>query len=219
MLTGPAFGARLKEVAASRGVSNTALAEAANVSLQAVTGWFTKGRISRQSLAAIADRLGMTVDELTRGAPVTHAPGTGNASFVAQRARVPVISWVAAGAWDEANDPYAPGAASRWQELDEPVNDKAFALEVRGDSMENPGGRAHFPEGCLIVIDPTRKPKSGDFVVVRNNDWDEATFKQYVVDGGVKLLKPLNAQYPTMQIKPGTVMVGVVAMKIEKQRF
>lgn len=135
------------------------------------------------------------------------------------RSRVPVISWVAAGAWDEACDPYAPGAASRWEEIDEHISGKAFALEVRGDSMEKPGGSVSFPDGCLIVVDPTRKPVPGNFVVVRNNDHDEATFKQYVVDSGVRLLKPLNPQYPTLQVKSGTVMVGVVVLKIEKQRF
>ena len=133
--------------------------------------------------------------------------------------RVPVISWVAAGAWQEAFDPYAPGDGHRWEELAEQVSARAFALEVRGDSMEDPGGRFSFPEGCLIVLDPERKLKAGDFAVFRNNDWDEATFKQYVVDGGQKLLKPLNPRYRAQSMPPGTVMVGVVTLKIEKQRF
>jgi SOS-response transcriptional repressor LexA len=116
---------------------------------------------------------------------------------------------VAAGSWSEASDPYAPGAAEDWLSVPGDHSRSAIALRVRGDSME-----PRFPDGCIVIVEPHRKPVSGNFVVVRNNDWDEATFKQYVVDGGIKLLRPLNAQYPTLQIGPGTVLVGVVVRKI-----
>lgn len=122
--------------------------------------------------------------------------------------RIPLISWVAAGAWNEAFDPYAPGAASEWIAVPGEHSADAVALRVRGDSME-----PRFPDGCVIIVEPHRQPKSGQFVVVRNNDWNEATFKQYVVDGGVKLLKPLNSRYPVQQIGPGTVLVGVIVRK------
>lgn len=148
---------------------------------------------------------------------VVEAPNTKTTPI---RSRVPVISWVAAGRWTEAFDPYAPGAAHRWEDLTDEVPNVAFALEVRGDSMWNPGGgKDSFPDGCIIVVDPTRKAKPFDFIVVRNNDWDEATFKQYIVDGGVKQLKPINPQYRATQMPPGTVLVGVVIWKIEKQRY
>lgn len=46
----------------------------------------------------------------------------GNTHAVTPRSRVPVISWVSAGNWSEAFDPYAPGNAARWEELTERVN-------------------------------------------------------------------------------------------------
>lgn len=216
-LSGPKFGAYLKRLAKSRDVSNTRLAEVADVTLQAVTGWFNTGSIARENLLAIAPELGASVDQILQGK--AHL-GQGNATSTRARThQIPVVSWVAAGSWNEAADPYAPGAAHRWEDVDETIGKAAFALEVRGDSMEKPGGRVSFPDGCLIIVDPTRKPKPGDFVVVRNNDSDEAMFKEYVIDGGIKSLKPLNPQYRTQQIGSGTVMVGVVVLKIEKQRF
>lgn len=119
--------------------------------------------------------------------------------------QVPLISWVAAGAWSEAADPYAPGAAERWVSVTERVGRRAFALRVRGDSM-----LPEFPSGCIIVVDPDSRPAPGHFVVARNDDWDEATLKQYVVESGIPYLKPLNPAYQTVQVAPGTRIVGVV---------
>lgn len=122
--------------------------------------------------------------------------------------RIPLISWVAAGQWSEAADPYAPGAAEDWIMVPGNTATGAIALRVRGDSME-----PKFPDGCVIIVDTHRKPKSGQFVVVRNNDWNEATFKQFVQDGAIKLLKPLNPRYPVQQLGAGTVLVGVIVRK------
>ena len=38
----------------------------------------------------------------------------------------------------------------------------------------------------------------------------EETFKQYVIDGGVQYLKPLNPQYPIVQVDKGTHVFGLV---------
>jgi SOS-response transcriptional repressor LexA len=209
------LGERIRQRREALGLTLEQLSERCGVDVGTISALENRKSKRSEYAAQIASGLGLTMEELLSGV----APGVGNTHPATRRVRVPVISWVAAGAWNEAADPYAPGNAARWEDVDEPFDRSAFALEVRGDSMENPSGRASFPEGCLIVVDPARKAKSGDFVVVRNNDWDEATFKQYIVDGGVKLLRPLNAQYPTLQVKPGTVMVGVVVLKIEKQRF
>lgn len=38
----------------------------------------------------------------------------------------------------------------------------------------------------------------------------EATFKQYVVDAGIGYLKPLNPQYPMVQINDATHVCGVI---------
>lgn len=132
---------------------------------------------------------------------------------------IPVISSVQAGRWEEAFDPYAPGAALRWEHDTELPPKDAFLLEVDGDSMEDPAGEDSFPHGSLILIDPHRRPKFGDYVVVRNNDWDTATFKQYGIDMGQKVLKPLNPRWPVRPIPPGTVMVGVVTKKIIVKRY
>jgi SOS-response transcriptional repressor LexA len=125
------------------------------------------------------------------------------------RARLPLISWVSAGLKDEANDPYAPGNAEAWIDFDSEASSSAFCLRVRGDSMVRPDGTG-FPNGCLIAVEPKRKPKSGEPAVFRFGDTDEATFKIYMKDGPLRMLKPLNPQYPPIVLGADAQLVGTV---------
>lgn len=84
--------------------------------------------------------------------------------------------------------------------------------------MVRPDGTG-FPSGCYIAVEPRRAPKSGDFVVVRFNDSDEAAFKQYFIEGGTQYLRPLNPTYPTLGVPPDAQMVGVVFEKRVIERF
>lgn len=130
------------------------------------------------------------------------------------RYRLPLISWVSAGQKDEANDPYSPGNAEAWIDFDGPTSSSAFCLKVRGTSMVNPSGEEPtFPDGCVIGVDPRRRPKSFEFAVFRFGDTDEATFKQYVADGPLKMLRPLNPTFPVISLGPDAQLVGTVFEK------
>jgi SOS-response transcriptional repressor LexA len=125
------------------------------------------------------------------------------------RSRLPLISWVSAGLKDEANDPYAPGNAEAWIDFDSEASASAFCLRVRGDSMVRPDGTG-FPDGCIIAIEPKRRPKGGEFAVFRFNESDEATFKQFFQDGPLKMLRPLNPSYPPITLSGDWQLVGTV---------
>jgi SOS-response transcriptional repressor LexA len=85
------------------------------------------------------------------------------------------------------------------------VGKNAFALRVRGDSME-----PKFQDGCIIIVDPDKESYNGAFVVVRESDTDEATFKQLQIDGSRRYLKPVNPRYPIMEMRSETLICGVV---------
>ncbi len=123
------------------------------------------------------------------------------------RSRLPVLAKVPAGPPLSS----VPGNILGYEEFDSPASSEAFALQVKGDSMVRPDGTG-FPEGCYILVEPRRRPKSGDFVVVRFPDQDEETFKQFVLDGNVKILRSLNPTYTTKHILvPGShAIVGTV---------
>lgn len=85
-----------------------------------------------------------------------------------------------------------------------------YALCVKGDSMVSATGLRSFHEGDFIIIDTEKEVTHGDFIVAVLPRSKEAIFKQYVIDGGVKYLKPLNTQYPLIQMDNKTLILGVV---------
>lgn len=124
---------------------------------------------------------------------------------------VPVISWVQAGELTEAVDLYEPGDAEEWLPCPRSHGRHTFALRVRGDSMTNPyPGQRSYPEGTLIYVDPDEPVENGRRVVAKLLDSDEVTFKVYAEDAGRRFLKPLNPQYPTLELTDGYQIVGVV---------
>lgn len=121
----------------------------------------------------------------------------------------PVISWVQAGEWTEAVDIFQPGDAEQWESSDAAVSEKAFWLQVVGDSMTASSGIS-IPEGHIILVDPTGHAENGQLVIVKLTDSNEVTFKKLVIDGGNKYLKPLNPSYRTIEINGNCKLIGVV---------
>ncbi len=231
------LGQRIAEVLEETGRSQVWLAEATGIDEGTISALIVRNSVRSKFAPAIAQALGVTLEWLVAGIFPKYQPhsmsgisiearGEARPTFVADNVtpyeiastRLPLISWVRAGMRDDANDPYAPGAAEEWIDFETAPARKGFALKVRGDSMVRPDGTG-FPEGCIIGVDTLRKPRGGDFVVMRFNNTDEATFKMYVVDGPLKLLKPLNPSYPTIQIPPDAQLCGVVFEKLLRERF
>lgn len=123
---------------------------------------------------------------------------------------VPIISWVAASKFCMSADPYVVGGAEETVNV-VGVGERCFALRVDGPSME-----PEFRAGSLIVVDPERGAKSGDFVVVRLDGTDEATFKQLHIDGGKRFLRPLNPQFPAFEMPEEARVCGVV---VRQEKF
>ncbi|MBY0411361.1 MAG: S24 family peptidase [Burkholderiaceae bacterium] len=126
---------------------------------------------------------------------------------------VPVISWVQAGTWQDAADPGQPGLAEEWMPSPVRCSAGSFVLRVRGASME-----PKFHDGEMIIVDPEAEARNKSFVVVRLDDSKEATFKQLIIEGDHRYLKPLNPQWPDpiIEINGNATICGVVVFKGEK---
>jgi len=124
--------------------------------------------------------------------------------------RVPVLSWVQAGNWTDAEKAVLPEMCDKWIVAPRAnLPPRCYALEVRGDSMQSPY-KASFPEGCFILVDPNKQADNMSYVVAMTADTEQATFKQLVTDGAEKYLKPLNPQYPLIKIEQEIIICGVV---------
>jgi len=74
-----------------------------------------------------------------------------------------------------------------------------------------------FREGHIIIIDPGMSLHHGAYVVV---DYDgDTTFRQYVIDEtGKTYLKPLNAEFDTVEIRGPIHFHGVVVQRAGTRR-
>lgn len=125
----------------------------------------------------------------------------------------PLISWVQAGRWCEIMDNFSPGDAEEWIPCPVSCGAQTFVLRVVGVSME-----PKFREGELVFVDPSRQAENGSFVVVRLDDRQEATFKQYIQEGGRQYLKALNPAWPDpiIEVTEQATICGVVVFKGEQ---
>jgi SOS-response transcriptional repressor LexA len=87
---------------------------------------------------------------------------------------------------------------------------RTYVLRVQGHSME-----PRFTEGELIFVDPDAEAHHGSFVVVRLDDAHQATFKQLVIEGGRRYLRPLNERWPDpiIEINGHATLCGVVVFQ------
>lgn len=216
-------GNLIKSGLSRMGKTQAWLAEEVGVSDNAVSKWIRTGQISRENIPKVARLLGLYPDELLPGAdPSPRAePAKPDANVEPGpdiQGRVPLISWVQAGAWCEVIDNFAPGDAEEWLLCPISHSERTFVLRVRGESMFNPYGRPSFMDGDLIYVDPERPAEHGSLVVVRLDDEREATFKKLVIDGSRRYLKALNPAWPQpmIEINGNATICGVVIFKGEK---
>lgn len=126
----------------------------------------------------------------------------------------PLISKVQAGMWTELCDQFQPGHADEWLPSTKNLGKCGYMLRVEGKSMENPGGRPSFADGMVLHVNPHLDPQPGNYVVVRREATQEATFKRYVMIDGEQYLEAINPDWPKemkyLPLQPGDAWCGVV---------
>lgn len=125
--------------------------------------------------------------------------------------KVPLISWVKAGEFCETIDSCQPNDADEWIHTTANTGENAYALTIKGDSMET-----EFYEGERIIVDPSRQPENGSYVIVRIGEGksSEATFKKIIYDGDKVYLKAENPEYGMRDMTDTPfVICGVVVEK------
>lgn len=214
------LGERVSSRREELGISVQAVAAAAGVSVQSVYLW-QRGEVvnlKAANLLAVAELLKVRPKWLQTGKGLKELSNTATGPEI--KGRVPIISWVQAGTFSSVVDNFQPGDADEWAETTVPIHQHTYALRVRGDSMTNPNGEPTFPDGQVIVVEPDAidSPEKlvGSLVIVRRDGDEEATFKKLVRDAGRLYLRPLNPQYPMIELREGDVFCGVVREKVTR---
>ena len=214
---------RFAALAAARpDISQADLARATGAKPPSVNAWFSGDTKSMkgETAAKAAALYGCSAIWLATGVGPMYEKAESASNVVPAKlgARsVPVITSIQAGMWAEIVDSFQPGDAGDWLLTDIDLSDSAFALDIRGNSME-----PEFKDGDRVIIDPEIAPQPGDFVAAKNGE-QEATFKKYRPRGMdahgniIFELVPLNDDYPTLRsdVQP----VRIVGTMVEHRKY
>jgi SOS-response transcriptional repressor LexA len=158
------------------------------------------------SLAPLANFFSVTINQLLGVDPLPQdrVPGTYNPRIQGWTP-IPIIDWKQAGDWNKFKVKLRQSAWDEWVSTDLPVSEDAFAIEVRGTSME-----PLFNEKTMLIIEPQREPVDRDFAVAIHKDHQKAVFKQILYDGDDRYLKSINEVFKTLELDKGYSIVGTL---------
>ena len=197
------IGERLKSIRESKGFSQAQLAKLCGYSSASRIGNYELGerKISADDALRISEILEVSPAELMFGS---------QSEQVISNYQYPLFTKVQAGAFSTEFNSYTQKDAVSWIPTAKKASERAFWLEVEGQSMTAPpGGKPSFPEGMLILVDPEEEVEFGDFCVARLLN-DEFTYKRLSRDGGIEYLEPLNPRFDLIPINGNCTIIGKV---------
>lgn len=161
----------------------------------------------RSSLEPIAEYFSITVDQLIGEKPLDEETTTLNVPEKSGKFRqIPVI------AWDNALDFVTHGAehGQSYIMANPSLSEKAFATILNNSSME-----PVFPNGSTLVFDPAAEPKDRNYVLVGLHEVKSPIFRQLLIDGDDKYLKPLNPDLSNFKMRILDESDQIIAVLIE----
>ncbi|MBF0346457.1 MAG: helix-turn-helix domain-containing protein [Magnetococcales bacterium] len=215
---------RIKMARKHAGITQKELAERVGISQTAIHKLEGGGSQSSRKTIAIALTCGVDPIWLDTGRGEMALPGA--ASCLADTHGIgeggiphqsyPLIGRIPMVSWDELikfQDPdmknFRPEIIS-WIPVAPKASDRCFALNVADDSME-----PEFVEGETIIIDPERESSHNKCLVAREGN-NRPTFKQLILHGEQKYLKPLNSRYPLIEVKGALQIFGILVCKYKE---
>ncbi|MEZ8095807.1 LexA family protein [Photobacterium swingsii] len=197
------LGSRIKERRKQLKQTQKETAKLVGVSHVTISQWESDTTSPRgKSLYELAKILDCSQDWLLYG---RNEPDNNVSPGPCIKGQYPLISWVQAGTWSSIYEEPLINAVR--YPCPVACSENTFVLRVQGISME-----PRFNEGDLIFVDPEAEINSKKFVVARLDDSNEATFKQLIIEGDMKFLRPLNPNWPEqlIPINGNCTIVGVV---------
>lgn len=201
-------GDKIKELRKNRGLQQKKLAAVLEVGQATISQWESgRQEPNPTQRARLCKYFGIGLAELFEDFEIKKFSDS-----IIPIQKIPIISWVSANHFGDASDPFPPGQSEEWIHTTA-RGKRMFALKIKNDCME-----PEFREGETIIVDPDIEPSSGDYVVVRDNKNDEATFKQLKKYGKKIILHPLNPKYQDIELDHDEryVIVGKVVGKDKK---
>lgn len=159
------------------------------------------------SLIPIAAFFNINVSQLMGVEPLPSGriPGSHN-PFYRHWNRLHLLSWEQAARFP---DDLVLSEISSFVCTDSNVSPYAFAIRTEDSTMAT-----RFPEGTLLIIEPTIKARNNDFAAVLVDGESKIQFKQLLFDGEDLYLKPLNPDFEIKRVGKNHRIVGVMVQSI-----
>ncbi len=155
-----ALAANFTRALAESGIAPKAIAEARDITEQAVSNWKRTGKIAREHLPTIAQLTGWSVERLLGTVREDPPPEFAGMAKIARR--VPVVGTAKMGDNGYFEDfSWVPGAGDGHIEI-QTQDPNAYCLRVRGMSM-HPAIR----DGWYVLIEPNGQPREGEYVLLK----------------------------------------------------
>ncbi|HHP8293155.1 TPA: LexA family protein [Acinetobacter baumannii] len=205
------LGTRLKNLRKSKKLTQQQVADAIGVSKTSVIYWEKDENLPKyDSLMTLAQILGVTSDYLLSGKGSDSLDKNVSAPFPIAGRLVPVISWVQAGTWTNADSVPMGTEFKEWLPPNPKCGKNGYGLIVVGESMS-----PDFRPSDKIYVNPDFQIsdlKTGDLVIVACDGETEATFKKLIVESNGMYLEPLNPKWheKIIPLREGCKLVGKV---------
>jgi len=189
------LGFRIEKARKTNNFSKAQVADALKISRSAITQWETGATTDMKCrfFFPLAKLLNVDPMELYTGEPsVNGEMSKSDLKFV------PLLEWseIENLSMKDDNTEWIPTTV---------LTGHGFALKMTSDSMISLG--SPFPQNSTVIFDSEKQWESGDFVIAKTSEGP--VFRQIMQDGNTTVLKPLNQQYPIIQLSSEVDVVGV----------
>ena len=197
------IGQRISKLMLDMDVSNAKLARMIGVSRPTIGNWIEgKSAPTGENLTNLANALKVDPNWLMSGKE--SRVRLDNNVDISQKIPfegfpIPVISWVAAGSFGPIETVLRDAEVDEYLPPIKECGKNGYGLVVTGISMS-----PKFEPEDRIYVNPDFQVsdlRTGDLVIVSCAGDNEATFKQLIIEGTTKYLKPLNPKWDEQIIK------------------
>lgn len=180
-------------------LSQKAFAEKYKIPYSQMNQWLgSKKGFGEKAARELEEKLGLDPLDLDRDPAIENIA---EAKELFSR-KIPLISWVAAGDWETAENPHELGDCEEMYSSYMKHSKHSYCLRVVGDSMFNAERRPSYFSGDIIVVDPEQAGDATNHspVIARLMDSSlkmeqRVTFKLLIMDGPQSYLAPINKSY------------------------
>jgi SOS-response transcriptional repressor LexA len=195
------LAATLKTLLQKRNLSESELARRTGV-CQPVIHRMASGETDNpkiDTLRPIAKFFSISIDQLVGDAPLSQE----YVFHVEQELyNLPLITLQEAIKWPLIKNTTAPLPLVQ---TDIKISNLAYAIRLKDSTMY-----PMFPDGTLLIIEPTQKYAHRDFVIAHLKNHTQAIFKQLLIDGNQTYLKSVNSDYPLIKLQPLDQILGIM---------